>query len=156
MSAGTATAADPDATAAPNSSASPAAESDKDDSTAAFGKTYTYDDGLAVTVVDKGKFKPSQYAAAEKAKSYRKFQITLKNGTKERFEPTLFQATLQDGEAEADSVFDSAKKLKGAPNTKLLPGRTVKWLVGYGVDTKDLVMEVTPDFEHEAVIFQSE
>lgn len=158
-SSGTAGNADSGATSDANASAAASASSSassKTDTNASFGQTITYDDGLAVTVTDKGTFKPSEYAAKEKAKRYIKYQVTLKNGTDKSIDPVLIYPTLQDGEAEASSVTDVEKKIGVPPTTKLLPGRTVKWNVAYGVDTDDLVMEVAiNDFTHDSAIYTS-
>jgi outer membrane murein-binding lipoprotein Lpp len=153
---GTVGEAAPGATSAANAAEAESSAPAKVDTNASFGQTITYEDGLAVTVTDKGKFKPSEYAAKEDAKRYVKYQITLKNGTDEPFDPVLVYPTLQDGEEEASSVTDIEKKIGVPPSTKLLPGRTTKWNVAYGVNTKDLVMEVSlNDFDHESAIYTS-
>jgi hypothetical protein len=156
-STGTAGAAAPGATAAANASAAAASSAapSKASTTAKFGQTVTYKDGLAVTVVDKGTFKPSEYAAKEKAKRYEKYQVTVKNGTTDSFDANLVYPTLQDGEEEASTVTDVEAKIGVPPSTKLLAGRTAKWDVAYGVNTDDLVMEVAlNDFKHDSAIFQ--
>ncbi len=137
-------------------SSEPSTESTPMGAQATFGQTYTYTDGLAVTVSKPAPYKPSQYAACDKASAYVMFTMTLKNGTGKAFDPAVFHQTVQSGSAEAGSCFDSGKDIGGSPNTKLLNGRTVIWKVAYGVaDAKDIVMEVTPSFDYDSVIFAS-
>lgn len=132
----------------------PSSDTTPDGAQAKFGQTYTYTDGLAVTVSAPKPYKPSQYAACDKAKSYIAFTITLKNGTGKVFDPSLFHETVQSGQTEGDSCFDSQQGLGGGPDTKLLAGRTVTWKVGFGIaDPKDIVMEVTPSFDYDSAIF---
>jgi hypothetical protein len=119
-----------------------------------FGSTKTYEDGLSVTVSKGTNFTPSQYASADKAKAYLKYTITVVNGTGKVFDPSMFNASVQSSNTEGGQVFDSEKGLEGAPSTKLLKGREAKFTIGFGVaDPKDVVMEVTPSFEHESVLF---
>jgi hypothetical protein len=42
-----------------------------------FGKSYTWDDGVRVTVGKPTKFEPSAYAVVEKSKRYLKFTVTV-------------------------------------------------------------------------------
>jgi hypothetical protein len=44
-----------------------------------FGKSYTWDDGVRVSVGKPTKFEPSAYAVVEKSKSYLKFTVTVVN-----------------------------------------------------------------------------
>ncbi len=132
----------------------PTSETTPDGAQAKFGQTYTYTDGLAVTVSVPKAYKPSQYAACDKSKAYVSFTITIKNGTGKAFDPALFHETVQSGQSEGDTCFDTAQGLGGGPNTKLLAGRTVTWKTGFGIaDPKDIVMEVTPSFDYDSAIF---
>jgi hypothetical protein len=131
-------------------------EAPADNGILAFGETAKFDDGLQITVTKPKKFTPSEYAAGAEGKGTAvKFQITVKNGTPEKFDPVLVYPTVQSGEAEADAIFDTEQGLEGGPSTAVLPGKTVKWTVGYKVlDTKDITMEISPGaFEYDSVIY---
>lgn len=142
--------ADPTESESPDASATPT-----DDGTIAFGQAYKYDDGLQIIISAPKPYKPSRWAAFKKSKGYLVMTVTVLNGTSAKFEPAMFSMTAQSGDEEGDQVFDSGNGLKGAPSTKLLKGRQAKWKVAFGVkNPKDLVLEVTPDFEHDSVIFQ--
>lgn len=151
--------ADAGATSAPKAeNADAEATTDGSDGTVKFGKTFTWDDGLAVTVTAPKKFKPSEYAAMDPGKGTPVLmQVTIKNGSKKPFDAGVFTSTVQSNEEEASTIFDSSQKIEGAPSTKLLAGKTVKFKIAYKVlNPKDIVMEVSPDFlEHDAVIFTS-
>lgn len=124
--------------------------------TVRFGTTYEWEDGLTATVSKPTKFTPSPYAAAEgKFKTHVMFTITVKNGTKEKID--LFAGpNVSSGDTEGGAVFDTDKGLEGTPNTAILPGRSVKFKVGFGVkDANDIVMEYAPTLEHEDATFTS-
>ncbi len=120
------------------------------------GPGYTYTDGLSVQVSKASPFTPSDTATDNQFKQFVSMTLTLTNGTKANFDPSLFFTNMQSGSAEGDSVYDSAQGVTGPPDTKLLPGRTVKFKIAYGVqDPKDLVLEVTPGLDYESVLFTS-
>lgn len=120
-----------------------------------FGSSWTWDDGLAITVSKPKDYKPSEYAGQEGYTKYVMFDVTLVNKSSKAWDPSLFFATLQSGNEEAPEIYDSAK-LKDRPSTKLLKGREVTFQIAFAVkDPKDLVLEVTPDFEHNAALYQS-
>jgi predicted small secreted protein len=119
-----------------------------------FGDTYTWEDGLQVTISKPKPFEPSEFAAAEKAAAYVAFNVTIVNGTDANYDPTLFSTTMQSGNEEAAEVFDTENGFEGSPLTAVLPGRESKFKIGYGVSKPDdLVMDVSPGFEYESVIF---
>ena len=121
-----------------------------------FGETYTWDDGLQVTISAPTPFTPSESAMTGEAAAYLAFQVTVVNGSAANYEAAQFYTTLQSANVEAEEVFDSEQGFEGSPMTPLLPGREATFKIGYGVqDPADLVMQVTPTFEHEAVIFTS-
>ncbi len=138
--------------AAPAEEASPEATQDM---VAAFGKAFTWADGLAVTIGAPKPYTPGEYAAGtDKYKKFVSFEVRVVNKTGKAWDPSLLHTTVQSDNEEGDEVFDS-DRLGESPRTKLLNGREAKFTVAYGVaNTQDLVMEVTPDFEHESVLFQ--
>lgn len=121
-----------------------------------FGTRFTYEDGLVVSVARPVIFHPSEYAAKEKAHAYVVLKVTVINGTGKRYDPSVFNTSVQSSNVEGSSVYDSENGLEGAPSTSVLPGRETTFKVAFGVaDPKDLVVEVTPGFEYEASIFTS-
>ena len=123
-----------------------------------FGESYTWDDGITVTVGKPDKFKPSRYAAADKAEAYLKFKVTVVNKSKESLDLGLTYVSVQSANKEADQVFDSKNDLEGSPSTKLLKGRESEWEIGFGVvDPKDAVMEfaLQDNFERPSLLYSS-
>lgn len=119
-----------------------------------FGQSYTWEDGITVTISKPSDFKPGQYAAASKSPAYVKFSVRIVNKSGKNFDPVLFNATLQSGNEEAEQVFDSENKIGETPTTALLDGREAKFTIGFGVkDKSDLVLQVAPGFEYNSVIF---
>jgi hypothetical protein len=77
------------------------------------------------------KFKPSEYAATEKATDYLKFTVTVVNKSN------------KSSNKEAEQIFDSGNDLESTPETKVLKARESEFDVGFGVaDPKDVAMEV--------------
>jgi hypothetical protein len=122
-----------------------------------FGDTIGYDDGISVTVDPPSEFSPSETAAFDEAPTYVRFSITVVNDGDQALDLTLFSNTAQSGQSESSQVFDSAQGLEGSPYTSLLPGRSVSWDVGFGVeDPNDIVMQLSPTWDHEEVVFASD
>lgn len=123
---------------------------------AGFGSTYSWTDGLQVTVSAPTPFTPSEYAAADPATAYLSFTVTIVNNTGAEYKPSLFSATAQSGNAEADQVYDSANGLDGTPSTAILNGRQSTFQLGFGVaDPNDVVLQVRPGFDYDDVFFTS-
>jgi hypothetical protein len=122
-----------------------------------FGETYTWEDGIEVTISQPSTYRPSDSAAGTDGfKKFVLFTVTVKNGGKDRFDPGLFGINGLSGDTEASQVFDSAKDIGGGPNASLLPGRSVKFKAAFGVaDASDIVLEVSPSWEHDDVMFSS-
>lgn len=125
----------------------------------AFGKTAEYSDGLKITVSEPANFTPSDTSASlgdESLKDYRKFTVTIENGTDEAFDPSLIYLSGNSGGKEASQVFDSEQNIMSAPNGKILPGDKVSYDVAFGVaDPGNITLEAEPDFDREGVIFSS-
>lgn len=124
-----------------------------DSGTATFGETWEYDDGLTVTVSAPEAFSPTDTAAGGEAFDHHvKFTVTVVNGTGAPFDPSMITESVQSDNMEGDAVFDDG--LEGAPMTTVLDGRETTFDVGYGVSNPDdIVLEVSPSFEHDSAIF---
>lgn len=137
-------------------STEPTDSGEPEQETLAFGKSYTWDDGVSVTVGKPKKFEPSEYASAEKAKGYLKFTVTVVNESNKSLDLGLTYITVQSSNKEAEPVFDSVNGLGSTPDTKVLKGRESEFGVGFGVaDPKDVVMELAlqDDFERPSLLY---
>lgn len=125
--------------------------------TSSFDKSYTWADGLSVTIGAPEAYTPSSSAAGTVAgQEAVTLQITIVNGTDQPFDPVLTMVSAQSGNTEASTIYDSAQHLGGSPSTKILTGRESTYKVAFSVaDPNDLVVEFTPDFTHESVLFAS-
>ncbi|MCT1458490.1 hypothetical protein M3G03_02855 [Aestuariimicrobium sp. p3-SID1156] len=121
-----------------------------------FGSSWTWEDGLSITVSKPKDYKPNVYAAGtEGFTKFVVFDVTLVNKSTKTWDPSMFSASMQSGNEEASEVYDYGK-LKERPNTKLLKGREVTFQIAFGVkDPKDLVLEVTPDWERKPALYHS-
>jgi hypothetical protein len=123
-----------------------------------FGETYTYEDGLAVTVSPPQPYTPSEWAFVGEPRppAFIVFDVKIVNGTQQNYDPVIFSVTMQSANVEEEQVFDSADGIEGSPSTVLLPGRESVFRIAFGAtNPNDLVMEVSPSFEHQSVIFTS-
>jgi hypothetical protein len=88
-----------------------------------FGKSYTWDDGVRVTVGKPTEFEPSAFAVVEKSKRYLKFTVTVVNKSDKPIDLGLTYISVQSNNEQAHDVFDSGSGLRGPPTTKVLKGR---------------------------------
>jgi hypothetical protein len=117
--------------------------------TLAFGKSYSWDDGVSVTVAKPTKFKPSAYTVVEKSKRYLKFTVTVVNKSNKPINLGLTYISVESRNEEAREVFDSGSGLRGPPDTKVLKGRTSEFDVGFGVaDPQDVALEIALHDNH--------
>lgn len=99
-------------------------------------------------------FTPSDSAAHDDSPAYAAFQVTIVNGSDANYDPVAFGATVQSTNVEGSQVFDSAQGYEGPPMTPVLPGRESTFRIAFGVaDPADIVMQVSPGFEYEPVIY---
>lgn len=84
------------------------------------------------------------------------FRITVTNGTNSTFNPGVIQTSLQSGDVAGSDIIDIGNGVGMAPQTLLLPGRTVTYNVAFGVkDAKNLVLQVTPNYQNGPALFTS-
>jgi hypothetical protein len=108
-----------------------------------FGKSYTWDDGVSLTVGKPQRFTPSEFAVVKKSRRYVKFTVTVVNKSKKPIDLGLTYISVQSDHKEADHVFDFPTGLQGPPDAKVPKGKESQFHVGFGVtDPKDMIMEV--------------
>ncbi len=121
----------------------------------AFGSTFTWADGVAVTVGKPTSFKPSDTAAVTNTsvKSFVKVDITLKNGSDKPVEAMMLTTRATSGDQDAEKVFDSEKGID-TPTSKVLPGKSLKWSEAYEKPGNDFVLTVDWDFGNGSGTYQ--
>lgn len=134
-----------------------------------FGETYEWtlsnpdgsmgaSAGVRVHISAPSPYSPTDTAAGgETFSEHVMFTITVTNDSHDPLDLILAMSDVQSGTREADRVFDSAQGLQGTPSTTLLPGRSVEWVEGYGVDDPDdIVFSFAPTWDHGEVYFTTE
>ncbi len=125
----------------------------KPDGVYKFGDTVKFKDGSTLVVAKPVTFKRDKYAAGgENKKVFLKFKATFKNNTKDVFDPALTSGSASAGGTEGESIFQQGLD---APDNKVLPGKSITWNMGYGLDTdKDVQLQVNVGFlDYGTVIF---
>lgn len=129
--------------AAPDPQASPAALAG---GSVPFGGTFTYDDGLAVTVGAPEAFAPSPSAETTGTGTPVRVEVRVDNGTTEPFQPaTLATVATADG-GPAATVWDPelGLELTGPPHAAPAGATTTFQLAWTVVDPQSLRLEITP------------
>jgi hypothetical protein len=138
--------------AAPTAAASAPAASQ----TVAFGQTYTYKDGLAVTIGAPAELTPSRFAAPQNVERAVLLTVTVQNGTNQNFDVNTFgngPNVIFEG-AKAEEVTD-LDQLQIAESATVLPGKsyTYKKAFAVGSGTGELQAEWTREVFSDPVIF---
>jgi hypothetical protein len=103
-----------------------------DDGVYHFGETVTFKDGSTLKVEAPVTFKPAEFAAGgESFPSHVKYRAKFTNNTDEVFDPSLSDGSVTSAGVEGESVFQDGLD---APDNKILPGKSITWWMGYGVN----------------------
>lgn len=152
MSSLTPPAADPAASPAPTSPAAPSAASSSPSSlTKKFGSTFTWDDGVALTIGNPTPFTPSQTAFPSKPGVV--MDVTVKNESQEPVNPFMISMQATSGEQQAEQIFDTENSV-GAPTASVLPGRSLKFKVAFTKPSNDFTLQVDYGFGNAQGFYQ--
>lgn len=114
-----------------------------------FGSTFTWADGVAVTVSPPRAFTPSSTAVSMANNSAPGktvvLDVTLRNGGKEPVDPYMLTLRASSGDAEAGQVFDYERGVN-APSAPVQPGKSMKWRVAFERPAPDLTVTVNWNF----------
>jgi len=132
---------------APSPTAAPAT------SAVAFGQTFTYADGLAVTVDAPTSYDPASYAAGNTDPYAYAVTVRVTNNTGAAFDPTLMRVMMTTGGAPASQIFDGESGLP--PQSQLQPGRSLTYEVAFSTtaDNGEAQVDVVPSFTHDHAVF---
>ncbi|WP_345379739.1 hypothetical protein [Pseudonocardia yuanmonensis] len=123
-----------------------------------FGQTYTYEDGLAVTIAAPEAYTPSTYSSPARSEIARAVvvSITVQNGTSSPFDLSTIwsgpDASFSGGAAE--KIYDSTQ-LPSVESPTVLPGKSYTYERAFAVGSApgELQVEWTRDFLSDPVIF---
>jgi hypothetical protein len=80
--------------------------------------------------------------------------VTIINGTSAPFDPSAYYATAVSGGVEAPPIFDSENGIGFAPQSSVLPGKSVSFPIAFDVqDPADFQLEITPSYDYDSTIF---
>jgi hypothetical protein len=121
---------------------------------------FTYEDGVQVQVTKLARYTPSEYNLSDipKGSVAVAATVTIKNGTDKTFDADLVSVNLATGPNgdQAETTYDSDRGIGSFEGSiPVKRSKTVKY--GYVVPKahlSQLVLEVTPSFDHAASFFQ--
>lgn len=121
-----------------------------------FGDTYTWPDGLAVTISEPADFTPTENAAGQvEGQANLAYDITVTNGTSEDIDAAMITLTVSSGGQQSGPIFDTEGGTE-MPTATILPGKSLTWKVVYSVaDPSDVQITVDNviDFDSDKVHF---
>ena len=120
-----------------------------------FGEEVVFDDGSTLVVSPPQALVRDEFAfGGEDFPAHVQFELTFTNNTDEVFDPTFTTGGVTSGGVEGDSVFQDGLD---APDNPVLPGQSITWSMGYGVqDPADVTLDVNLGFlEYDDVIFST-
>lgn len=125
----------------------------KDSDTLAAGDSAVYDDKLTVTVSAPEPYSPGEYAVGHtKGNKAYKVTVVINNAGKEKFDAALVTAEARAGKegVKAEEIIDD--KVGELFTGTIMPGKkaTVVYAFDTPADAKNLVVEISPDFSHDA------
>lgn len=130
----------------------------KQEGVAEFGSSWSWDDGLKLTVTPAGLSAAGKYAFGADASDGKMyvFDVTLENGTPEVFDPAILTASVVYGAegTQAEEVMN--EKIDGFFQGKVLPGKKQSIRVAFGIPAQqldDVTLTYMVDFEHEDALF---
>lgn len=128
----------------------------KDTGQAKIGESFTYEDGLKVTVLSTKTIKRGEYAIGGKpGQPIIKVTVRLTNGGDQAIDPALAQVNLRYGEdgTEAEGVFQEG--VGDGFSGKIAPGRkaTAAWAFAVEKGTKAFDVSVEPNWDHDEALF---
>jgi hypothetical protein len=119
----------------------------------AFGDTFTYDDGIALTVSAPEAYTPGEYSSGADQAASVVFTVTIENGTDANFDPMPYE-TATSGGVEASKVYDS--DIESSPTTVVPAGQSISYRIVFSVaDADQIVFQMSPSFDYDDVVFTS-
>ena len=116
-----------------------------------FGQGFRYAGGLAVTVGEPERFRPSPWVKREPGVAMR-FEVVVRNRTGDEWNPSQLHVRLLSAFAPAVQIFDYDHRVVARPEERVPAGRTVTFSVGYWVrDADRLTMEFSPGFGYQDI-----
>ncbi|MEV8309628.1 DUF4190 domain-containing protein [Streptomyces flavidovirens] len=128
-------------------------DTSKDAETLEAGDSAVYDDKLTVTMSAPEAYSPGEYALGHtKGNKAYKVTVVIDNAGKEKFDAALVTAEARAGKdgVKAEQIFD--EEVGEVFTGTVMPGKkaTVVYAFDTPADAENLVVEISPDFSHDA------
>ncbi|MBT2525892.1 DUF4190 domain-containing protein [Streptomyces sp. ISL-99] len=128
-------------------------DTSKDAETLEAGDSAVYDDKLTVTMSAPEAYSPGEYAIGHtKGNKAYKVTVVIDNAGKEKFDAALVTAEARAGKdgVKAEQIFD--EEVGEVFTGTVMPGKkaTVVYAFDTPADAENLVVEISPDFSHDA------
>lgn len=112
-----------------------------------FGSTFTWDDGVKLTLSEPKVVRPTEIMRMlVQNKEFNEIVVinaTVVNGTTEPLNPMMVHAQATTGESEAEAVFDSSSGID-PPSADILPGKTAKYKIAFArIKGKEFLVQVS-------------
>lgn len=128
---------------------------------AAYGETYTYDDGLEVKIEYAGTATSDGAGSQATNGQVVLFDVTITNGTGSMIDPSMHMAEVSYGDTQkvAEEVFDSSQGWEGMMftlPTNLLPGKKTTVTGAFAMPhgkSHEVLFSFAPDFDHEPAMY---
>ncbi|MCT2007864.1 hypothetical protein M3C74_07085 [Micrococcus lylae] len=122
-----------------------------------FGDTYTWHNGLAVTVGQPQPFTPSEWASIENEDGqHHMFDVSVVNGTSEAHDAFEISLQASSGGEQSGMIFDTDNRID-VPTVSIQPGKTLNFKVAFTLkDPSDINMDVSPGWDYESVNFATQ
>ncbi|MFJ3584108.1 DUF4190 domain-containing protein [Streptomyces sp. NPDC090127] len=123
-----------------------------------FGQTFTYEDGIKVTVSKPRVYRPDQFAAGHtKGNSAFQVTVTIVNGSKETLDVSGALVDASDAEgAQAEAIFDGSNATEMFRGN-VLPGKQAKGSFAFSIPAAadgEMQVELSPTIlDHEEAIW---
>jgi hypothetical protein len=120
-----------------------------------FGQSFTYVDGLSVTVSEAKVYQPRRGAAGHVNPIAVRLTITVQNSGSQPFDPNMFGASASFAGQSGERIFDSANGILSPPSTTLLPGKSISFPVAFSIveGSGELQVDLAPSWGHVSATF---
>jgi hypothetical protein len=117
--------------------------------------TFTYADGLAVSISKAEVYTPGKYAAGDDFPVSVRLVVTVTNNSSKAFDPALFRVDASFAGQSASQIIDLTNGIGLAPQAQVLPGKSISFPVAFSIveGAGELQVDATPSFSHNSSVF---
>ncbi len=120
-----------------------------------FGESFSWDDGVTVTISKPRTYKPTEDVMFQDkvSQTFIVMDVVLKNGSKEALPSDQFFLRAKTGSREAMQVMDRGAGVT-QPKDIVQPGKEATWKIAFGVDSgQPFVLDAHYQFNRQGITF---